>query len=126
MTKKITLLLLSAFIFTACIEIAVGTAVVATGAFVAKQGEVSQFYERDIDSSWELTSDYASTLGNITYSSQSEGIIKVDYADGGCGKFSVEKVTPKTTKVVLRSYHYGFPSNTLTDAVYPPLAKKLQ
>jgi len=126
MTKKLSVILISAFIFTSCIELAVGTAVVATGAYVAKQGEMSSFYERNVDSSWELTSDYASTLGDITYSSQNEGIIKVDYAEGGSGKFSVERVTVKTTKVILKSYHYGLPSNTLTESVYPPLAKKLQ
>ena len=126
MIKKILILIASSFILTSCIELVVGSAVVATGTWVAKQGEAYDYYEKKTDIAWELTSQFASEKGTVTYSSENEGIIKIDYADGGNGTFTVERITAKTTKVSLKSYRYKMPSNSLTDTFYPELREKLQ
>ena len=109
-----------------CIEMAVGGAVVAGGNYVAKQGYIEDYFDRGYDSCWQVMEDFVSSIdGEITYHSQNEGLIKIDFTEGGSGKFKIEKLTNRATKVSLRCFKLNFPSNDLATAYFEPLAEKL-
>ena len=121
------LVISSLILTTSCIEMAVGGAVVATGAYVAKQGYVYEFFDRSYDSCWQIMDQHVMELaGNITFHSKNQGIIKIDFEEGGTGTFKVEKVTNRATKVSVKCYQYAVPSNTLAETHFTPLAEKLQ
>ena len=65
-------------------------------------------------------------FGEVTFHSKNQGIIKIDFEGGGSGTFKVEKVTSRATKVSVKCYQYGVPSNTLAETYFPALAEKLQ
>ena len=121
------LIISSLVLTTSCIEMAVGTAVVATGTYVAKQGYVYEYFDRSYDSCWQIMDQHVRTLaGNITYHSQNQGTIQIDFEEGGTATFKVEKVTDRATKVSIKCYQYALPSNSLAEAHFPPLAEQLQ
>lgn len=120
------LIISSLILTTSCIEMAVGTAVVATGAYVAKQGYIYEYFDRSYDSCWQIMDQYTQGLGTITYHSKNEGVIDVDFEGGGSGRFKVEKVTSRATKVSIKCYQYAVPSNSLAEANFLPLAEQLQ
>ena len=109
-----------------CIEVAVGTAVVAGGTFIAKQGYVEAHADRSYDSCWQQMEKYTREVGATTYHSQNEGVIKVDFEGGGSGTFKIKKTTNRATLVSLKCYRYGFPNNTLAEAHFSALMEMLQ
>ncbi|MCM8537750.1 MAG: DUF3568 family protein [Lentisphaeraceae bacterium] len=123
---KIFTVLLILFSTVSCIEIAVGGAVAAGGSYVAKQGFIEGHFDRSTDSCWQITDEFVRTIdGEITYHSQNEGVIKIDFAEGGSATFKVVKVTNRATKVSIRAMRYALPSNDLANAYFEPLAEKL-
>ena len=111
---------------TSCVGTAIATAVVVSGTYIANQGYIEQFVDRSYDSCWQNMDAYVSKLGQVTYNSKNEGLIKVDYPDGGTGTFSIKKTTERATQISLKCYRYGFPSNTLAEAYFAGLFEQLK
>ena len=122
--------IIASFLFltisTSCIEVAVGTAVVATGTYIANQGYVYTHVDRSIDSCWQQMEKYTREIGETTYHSQNEGIIKVNFAEGGTGTFAIKKTTDRATHVSLKCYKYGFPNNTLAETHFAGLMELMK
>ena len=111
---------------TSCLEILVGSAVVAGGTYIATQGYVETHVDRNYNSSWQQMELYASTNGEITYHSQNEGIIKLDFKEGGSGTFKIKKTTERATLVSLRCSKYGFPSNSLAETHFTAMMQMMR
>ncbi len=145
------LIISSLLLSTACIEMFVGTAAVATGSFIAKQGYLAEYVDRSYDSCWQNMEKFVQSIedakpenategaqptegeeakevekSKITYLSQNEGIIKIDFAGGGHGTFKIEKTTERATQISIKCYKYGFPSNTLADYYFPAFHNSLK
>jgi hypothetical protein len=119
-------LIISLLLCTSCIELAVGTAVVASGTYIAKQGYLEDHVDRSFDSSWQNLEKYTSEIGEVTYNSKNEGVIKVDFPDGGSGTFMAKKVTERATLMSLRTWRYALPNNPLAEMHFSGLMEQVQ
>ncbi|MCH2207602.1 MAG: DUF3568 family protein [Lentisphaerales bacterium] len=115
------------FFSASCIDIAAGKVANPDSAYTTKNGFVEAVFDRSYDSCWQITEEFVHSIdGKMTYHSQNQGVIKIEFAEGGMASFRVEKITNRATKVSLRSYKYGYPRNDLASAYFDPLAEKLQ
>ena len=126
--KNIFRALIISFLFlsTACVETAVVSAVVASGTYLANRGYIEEYVDRSYDSCWQNMDAYVSKLGEVTYNSKNEGLIKVDFPEGGTGIFRVTKTTERATQINLRCYKYGFPNNALAETHFAGLIEQVQ
>ena len=110
-----------------CIDIAAGKVANPESPYAVKNGYAQAIFDRSYDSCWQIAEEYAHSIdGTVTYNSQTEGIIKVDFTEGGMGSFRIEKITNRATKVSVRAYKYAYPRNDIASAYFEPLAEKLQ
>lgn len=110
-----------------CLDIAAGKVANPDSHYATKNGFVEAVFDRSYDSCWQITEEFVHSIdGTMTYHSQNEGVIKIDFAEGGIASFRVEKITNRATKVSIRAYKYAYPRNDLASAYFDPLAERLQ
>lgn len=117
--KRISLAALTAIACVSCIEIAVGTAVVAGAGYIANSGVVSTHLDLSAEKAHNAAHLYLRQReAQITHLSITNTSVHAKISKTERVKFNFTKITENTCKIELRCLRKGLPSNELADAIY--------